>query len=413
MNEPLQVDHDGPRIVVAGDLRLNSFRKLLAALHQTVERGHAKVTLDFCDTVRAHPGAMLATLATCLRHRDEDDVDFSLVRPRNPALRRLFANANWAHLADPASFADSHWHPHGTLPATTFRTPEEQHRLVDKIVDAVLASPIPISRESLSAVEWAVNEVTDNVLQHADAPLGGLVQVSHYPDAQLLEFVVADAGRGIPDSIRTLRESATDPEALELAIQKGFTRDKNVGQGNGLFGTHRAATVGKGQFEIHSGRALLTTQLQAMAVGVPFPGTLMVVRLDYANPAALWRALEIGGTKRELAGDYVELRYEDEYKDAIRFVVRDEAGSVGSRTAGRSTRGKLENLMRMYPTRVVDLDFKELPIVSSSFADEFIGKLFVRVGALGFMQKVRIRGAGPRVREVIDRAILQRAQQEA
>ncbi len=412
MHDQFQIWPSGPRIAVTGNMRLGSFRRLLSVLYRTIDTGYERVTLDFSRTTQAHPGAMLATLVTCRRHRDERDIEFTLKRPREEKLRRLFTNANWAHLADPARFEESRWHPEGTLPATRFRTPAEQDLLVDNISDAVLSSA-HITREGLDVIAWAVSEVIDNVLQHADAPLGGLAQVSHYHNARWLEFVVADAGRGIPDSIRTLRHGATDPEALELAIQKGFTRDKDVGQGNGLFGTHRAATIGEGQFEIHSGRAHLGTDLRAKDVAVPFQGTLLVVRLDYENPEALWSALEIGGAKRELGGDYVERRYEDEYEDYIPFVVRDEASSVGSRTAGRLARGKVENLMRMYPDHVFDLDFRELQIVSSSFADEFIGKLFVRAGALQFMQKIRIRSAAPRVREIIDRAILQRAQQEA
>ena len=50
---------------------------------------------------------MLAVLATCARLRDESDVDFVLVRPRDAQLRRLFANTNWAHLATPLRFAES------------------------------------------------------------------------------------------------------------------------------------------------------------------------------------------------------------------------------------------------------------------------------------------------------------------
>lgn len=277
----------------------------------------------------------------------------------------------------------------------------------------MLSSPVALTRESLATFEWAVNEVIDNVLQHADAPLGGLVQLSHYPNAQWLEFVVADAGRGIPDSMRTTRSGMSDPRALELSIKRGITRDKKVGQGNGLFGTHRAATVGEGDFEIHSGHASIRTDLRATADGIPFAGTLVVVRLDYSDPEALWRALDISGTKGEPAGDYVELRYEHGRDDFLNFVVKREAGSVGSRSAGRSARRKLENLMTMYPGHLVKLDFEDVPVVSSSFADEFPGKLFVRMGALRFTSDIRVHGVSPIVQGLLDKAILQRVHQEA
>lgn len=410
----LHVDREGGRIRIAGVLNLSSYRRVLAALHQaTSVRGFQDVTLDFSQTTKAFPGPMLGLLVTCARLRDESDIDCSLVRPKDGRLRRLFANANWAHLATPTKFGPSSWQPEAVLPASRFTSPDEQHEIVNTIIDAVLSSPAALARESLAAFEWAVNEITDNVLQHADALSGGLVQLSHYPNANWLEFVVADAGRGIPDSIRTTRSEMSDLEALELSIRRGITRDKDVGQGNGLFGTHRAARVGEGDFEIHSGWASLKADLQARQEGTPFHGTLVVVRLDYSDPDALWRALDIRGARGEPTGDYVELRYEDPSDDFLSFVVKREAGSVGSRSAGKAARAKLEKLMTMYPNHPVNLEFSDLPLVSSSFADEFLGKLFVRMGALRFTRRIRFRGVTPTVQALVDKAILQRVRQEA
>lgn len=410
----LQVTPEGNRIRVAGKLDQRSFRRLLASIHQAISvKGSQNLTLDFAGTTRAYPGGVLPVLVTCARLRDEADVDFGLVRPEDRELRRLFANTGWAHLASPSRFQPSSWQPESVLPASRFTSPDEQHRIVDRIMDAVLSSPAALARESLAAFEWAVNEITDNVLQHAETPLGGLVQLSHYPRAQWLEFVVADSGRGIPDTIRTTRPRMSDPAALELSIERGITRDKHAGQGNGLFGTHRAARVGEGAFEIHSGYASLRSDLEARPEKIPFPGTLVVVRLDYSDPAALWQALDIRDARREPEGDYVQLRYEHLDDEALHFVVKREAGSLGSRSAGRSARRKLENLMSMYPDTLVNLDFESVGLVSSSFADEFLGKLFIRFGALGFSRRIRFRGVTPTVQSLVDKAILQRAQQEA
>ena len=409
-----QVRRDGDRVFVSGQLTLESFRRLLAAIHQaTTEDGFTEVTLDFSDTTWVFPGPMLAVLAACTRLRDESDMDFSLVRPTERGVRRLFSNANWAHLVAPQMFPKSRWHPTSGLPASRFGSPEEQYEIVSGIVDAVLASPAGLRRSSLAAFEWAVNEITDNVLQHADSAQGGLVQLNHYPDGKRLEFAVADAGRGIPDTMRTTRREISDSHALELSIQRGITRDKEVGQGNGLFGTHRASRVGRGDFAIHSGYASIHSDLKARDETVPVAGTLVIVTLDYSDPEALWRALDIHNTGADPAGDYIENRYEGDGDDVLNFVVRNEASSVGSRASGKFARNKLENLMKMYPGHPVNIDFSDISVVSSSFADEFLGKLFVRTGALRFMSTVRLRRVSPLVRAVLDRAILQRARQEA
>lgn len=409
----LHVSLDERRIRISGDLLLDSCRRVSEAIHQAVAKtGPASITLDFSATTRAFPGPMLAMLAACARLRDESDVDFSLIRPHDDHLRRFFSNANWAHLAAPGEFVKSIWQSASFLPASGFRSPEEQSEIVDRILDAILSCPAEFTRSNLAGLEWAVNEITDNVLQHANSAQGGLAQLSHYPKRQALELVVADAGRGIPSSMRTTRPGISDPSALELAVQKGTTRDKKVGQGNGLFGTHRASTVGTGDFVIHSGSASIHRNLKARQEAVPLAGTLVVVTLDYSDPEALWRALDIQDTGADPAGDYVENRYEAATEDVLRFVVRNEAGSVGSRASGKLARSKLENLMAIFPNHPVNVDFGDISVVSSSFADEFLGKLFVRLGALRFMSAIRLLGMSPPVRAVLDRAILQRAGQE-
>ena len=54
------------------------------------------------------------------------------------------------------------------------------------------------------------------------------------------------------------------------------------------------------------------------------------------------------------------------------------------------------------------VDFRDIPLVSSSFADEVFGKLFVELGPIAFMQAFEIVNAAPTVSQLIDRAIGQR-----
>lgn len=117
----LHVSRDGGNVRVAGNLVVDSVGRVLATMHQARKRGFASITLDFSATTLAFPGPVLAVLAACIRLRDEYDVDVSLVRPADGSLRRLFANANWAHLAAPQQFAQSAWHPASVLPASRFR----------------------------------------------------------------------------------------------------------------------------------------------------------------------------------------------------------------------------------------------------------------------------------------------------
>jgi hypothetical protein len=71
---------------------------------------------------------------------------------------------------------------------------------------------------------------------------------------------------------------------------------------------------------------------------------------------------------------------------------------------------KLTTLINMHPGRRIIADMSDIPIVSSSFADEVFGKLFKELGPLKFMQAVDVRGVSGTVRSLIDRAIMQRSQ---
>ena len=67
----------------------------------------------------------------------------------------------------------------------------------------------------------------------------------------------------------------------------------------------------------------------------------------------------------------------------------------------------------MNPGHRVVVDMSDVPLVSSSFADEVFGKLFVELGALRFMRSVDLLGLAGTVSWLIDKAILQRSTDEA
>ena len=49
-------------------------------------------------------------------------------------------------------------------------------------------------------------------------------------------------------------------------------------------------------------------------------------------------------------------------------------------------RQKLKNLSKICSGKRILVDFSDVPIILSSFADEVFGKLFAELGALGFMK---------------------------
>ncbi|MDT3467318.1 MULTISPECIES: STAS-like domain-containing protein [Stenotrophomonas maltophilia group] len=410
----MAVIRDNNVIRFQGQYREADLLSPLACLHHAVrDHGYRDVVLDFSACTETYPGPMLALCSEILRLRSEK-VDAQLVLPLKPELARLFVNANWAHLLEPRAHNASRFRGHTQIPATQFSNPTEQNDAVNRIVNAILGSIPDIRREHFAALEWAVNELTDNVIVHSQSAIGGLVQVSSFKrNTKILEFTIADCGLGIPATLRSGGEFfGSDTDALDRAIREGVTRDKSIGQGNGLYGSYQICHHSGGAFQIESGHARLLLRpgshgLEIRDQNVPFKGTLVIAKINFSDPSLLKDALNFSG-KSYKPVDYIETRYEGDSDNIIRVDLAEEAQSFGSRIAGMPVHTKLYNLVKMCPEQPIEVDFIGVPLVSSSFADEVFGKLFVKLGPLEFMQKIRFKNVDHTVRMLVDKAISQR-----
>lgn len=164
----------------------------------------------------------------------------------------MFWNTNWSHFIDPGHYRESGYT--GThVPARQYHTADEMGEIFESVLTLILGE-LDTNRATVAAVEWSLGEVMDNVISHAESPVGGFVQATAYRSSNRVEFIVADAGMGIARSM-----GIEDPvRALTASITEGVTRDHSVNAGNGLFGSYRVAALSEnGQFEIHSGNGVL------------------------------------------------------------------------------------------------------------------------------------------------------------
>ena len=410
--KPLQLSRLDNVISVAEGFTAAEYRQLLAMLHRTItKRGFEDIVLDFTGCTAAFPGPMLALCSEVSRRR-LTGVDFDLRLPTHEWLGRMFINANWARHIHPERYPESSYRGYVRVPMTQFETPSQQQSLVDRMVDAILCSQTELSRSDLGAIEWALNEITDNVMNHADSPIGGLAQLVNYKQSGRVEFVVADPGIGIPVSLRRGHPDLRwDTEALDQAIREGVTGNSSLGQGNGLFGTLELCQVGSGYLHLHSSYARFAYRSgdqRTLSEQVPFRGTLVIAALDVSDPDALGEALRFGGRRHEPL-DYIESHFELDESDVLLVKLADEADSFGARRAGASLRKKLRNIVKMSRGRRVVVDFSDVPLVSSSFADEVFGKLLVEIGPVRFMQTITLQGMSRIVSELVDRAMRQRS----
>ena len=400
----------GDRVEFPRDFRISVFRPYLALIHNSYSRlGYKDIYLDFSACERADSAPMLGLIAHC-RSLRRYEIDFITILPESPYLKRLFLNSNWAHSLSPEDYPESEFRPRQHIPVLTFSKPDEQKRAVDRVIDAILSTVGGYQREHLKAIEWSVNEITDNVLMHSNCPDGGILQLSSKQNAKLIEFTVVDSGDGIPKSLKSSGLPITnDVDAISRAIEQGVTRDRSIGQGNGLWGSYRIATKSSGKFDIHSGNATLfytaNAGMHAKQELVPFAGTMVHCCINYSKRLILDDVL--GLDRKFDPVDRFELKYEANTAEVIYFTLRNEAESLGSRLAGKKVRTKLQNMISCSQCRI-EVDFSEVNLISSSFADEVFGKLFLQLGAVEFGQRITLSRAETTVKRLVDKAISQR-----
>ncbi len=412
--QDLRTVSDSNVLLLNGSITIGTFRKVIAALHNLVQKkGYSEITFDCSQVSAAFPNGMLPICAHVL-DLSRNRIDFTLVLPDQSKLKNLFVNTGWASLLEPRHFPPAQQRISGRVPATRYSDSTEQTKAVDDLCQALLSTVHGLRREDLRAAEWALSEVTDNVLQHAQSPVGGLVQLSHYSDSIAVEFCVADAGRGIPRSLREGGYHVDEMRALELSVQEGVTRNKSTNQGNGLFGTFELCRKSQGGFVLVSDHASLSLDgkgtVRYTQDAVPFAGTIVYGKISLTKEGLLREALKFGG-KSHVPADIIEISYESDDLKHIKIILVDEVRSFSSRIIAREVRTKLANLYEMLERQQsLVIDFDGVSVLSSSFADEVFGKLFLDVGPINFGSKVRLVKMNETVAGLIDRAIRLRMQ---
>ena len=288
-----------------------------------------------------------------------------------------------------------------------YEAPEDVYDLLAGTVD-YLSYHLEWERGTLHALEWSLYEVLDNVFQHSGA-IAGFFMFQIQEQSRRLSYCVADQGCGIYSSFAGSKYSPATPlDAITLAVRKGVTRDPKSNMGNGLWGTTEIVARSGGQITVSSGgAALFFNRTTAQAQSVP-----KVLVLDRQAPGTFVDAQMDASVEVQMAEMFdglslpVNLRVEnleDEY-GAVRIPMKDMRFGAGTRQSGVFARVYTANLLNQSDALVV-VDFAGIGIVSSSFADEFIAKLYVQLGAEVFNARIRLHGMNE-TNTVIIRSVL-------
>jgi anti-sigma regulatory factor (Ser/Thr protein kinase) len=375
---------DGKRILIPDLSRPWESSEASQLIIDAIRGGDSEVVLDLTTCDKAYPNTV-APMRSDLDLFESRGLTVRVELSADPP--EILKGLAEAHDADPSRTLSDAAYLAGTF---RFKESRQVADITSRTVGA-LSRMEACSPGVLLAIELSLNEIADNVLQHAHTA-GGVVSVLLQPERRYLAICVADSGIGI---LRSFRESghsiANDTAAIRRAVMEGVTRDPAIGAGNGLWILHELVRANSGGLGIKSGGAimLLTDLRETFPAGLPFldevhRGTSVDFQLDLA------RAIDV---KAALGGyEPINLRLEsyedDEGVPTLRLA--DFDAGVGTRRAGFAARTLIRNLLNESGTEV-RVDFSGVS-PSFSFLDEALAKLAEEIGWSDFDARVRAVG---------------------
>lgn len=262
------------------------------------------------------------------------------------------------------------------------------------------------------ALNWCMSESVDNVLQHSKAGKCFIMAQIHQSN-QRFNFCVFDSGIGIYNSFKgTDYETSSRTQALKYAMSESVTSNKQIGQGNGLWGLSQIIKETNGIITLCSSGAqygFFEGQEQWIPRGCldlgPENGTTMVdFQLDYGQPIDILNALN--------GYEPYDKWAEDHENDLGQFSIKiaKESNGTGTRKSAEKVRNIIVGAQNAHYSKIL-IDFSDVKMISSSFADELIGKLIAKYGFSAFMQHIVILNTNKFIDAIINRSVGQRMAQ--
>jgi hypothetical protein len=380
---------------------ITCFSDFQRAIFDGTQRGYVEYKLDFRSTQRIFANA-LVPIAAYLDQYTAEGLEFEV----KYAPWRLVKSKFMSPVTTQSATSREKLDPISAV--WKFQQDTEVGQIVSHFVHA-LSTNHACATGVLESFEWCLSEIMDNVLQHSNGS-PGFVMMQIHPRSERVAICVADHGQGLLKSLQKSKyEPVTSLDAITLAIKPGVTRDPDIGQGNGLWGLSEIVRRNRGRLNIVSGTASLyfdgneTKTFAKIPSHWSKPGAVIDFQIGTDKPIHINEALG-GGEYR-----HINIRLEELQTEGGEHLVnvQNVAHGTGTRRSGARVRHFVLNLFSEGATRVI-LDFNGIGMVSSSFADELLGKLVAHFGFSSFCQKLLIRNVNTTIQSLIDHSVQQR-----
>ena len=120
---------------------------------------------------------------------------------------------------------------------------------------------------------------------------------------------------------------------------------------------------------------------------------------------SLDKALVFRGQQYEMINIHFD-DLEDDYGRIV-YKVSERSEGTGTRDSAIRVKNEIHNILSE-KQQPITLDFTGVAVVSSSFADELIAKLFLSLGLFQFNNLIRLKGLDFSQQSILQRSVLQR-----
>lgn len=255
----------------------------------------------------------------------------------------------------------------------------------EMVMEMVTSTGVLYHGNSVGSIDGAIGEVLENIVRHASIETPAFICAQYFPKRRQLGITIADAGIGIEESFRrssneTARDRINSLESpLKIAIEPLMTSKFGAGhRGYGLFYSSKLCSIANGTFMISSGRETLTlfqNEEPTISHHTHWNGTIVTLLFDttaHIDGEAVMNMLHSGDAK-----DFVTT-YGPRPIDSEVFALRDYGDRHYTRESAGPLRAKVLTLIDKSVSVHISLD--RIRVVTPSFADEFFGGLFRKLG---------------------------------
>lgn len=293
------------RVRLAGAYKFDQLDRLIRDLAPLTDlRRRRVVEVDLRGLVAVGPSALALLTAVLMRasHNGRFARGSELIMPASPQVRNYLTRMDLVRLIAPSAPDPgiARHPPVGFRPCREFVTADECREVARELTDA-LAERCETERIARASIRICLDELAENVVHRADAPLGGFAAAQGWMRTQQFEIAIVDLGVGIRNSLAknpAYADIEDDVTAINTALQPYVSSTPDRNSGIGLFITRLLLRENGGTLVVRSGLGAVYSGAEEREheAEIGFPGTLVAVRARIDRPLDInevYRRLEI------------------------------------------------------------------------------------------------------------------------